>query len=652
MSTTIQNNQPLQHIDLSENLELNESKLSPQEVPAEWLPTESVSAVSNNRLAQQLMQELAPPVMETIDAHIFDSAMTVIQKSESGSFNITTAVDTNDDGEYDEYLWSGFSEDGELLVKRHMREDLFEVHNYNSDGELAHYQAYKDLDLDGHKEIFERLSDTDNNGKIDTFLTYELGGNGPVSASKYTDVNEDGIMDYVIHQTMDERGQQTDYKAEVLEGGIFDPNAEQAQLTIDDILEDSGGIFADSSEPDGVLLDVDLAHVQHAVVKEGSGLAVFTQIDKNGDDIVEGSYLSTIDSNGNLSSKGSFLDTNGDGIQDNSVIEHYDEDGNLTVRSERLDSDKNGIYEKIAFDKDTDGNGLVDTKETSLFDNEDGYLTGMNIAVDVNEDGVMDIGLNRTYDANRNQTSQETVYFDDGLYADSTDRPDWETLFGEPESPVSPIPSGGGNDDLPPIDFGGPELPTFESPVIGDTKTDNPTAAAQFVSENAGYNNVLFTYDVDEQNKVSNIRQIMGNSNEMSAGQAMGDVALSNGQPNLLLLPNGANEINENTQLTIMDGTLHIDGQPYDDEAYFSHSAAMSTDGEQHFQFSTGQDGHAIVKMEDLPGLGDRDFNDLEIKVLNGDAQSVAQGLQPVTMTPKLANLSAGFQVPDLLIDP
>jgi hypothetical protein len=149
-----------------------------------------------------------------------------------------------------------------------------------------------------------------------------------------------------------------------------------------------------------------------------------------------------------------------------------------------------------------------------------------------------------------------------------------------------------------------------------DAMRSNTNAGAVFVSENAGYNNALFTYDLDAAGNVTQIRQVMDNSNKMSGGASLGDVSMTNGQPNLLLLPNGAAAVDENSQLSLVDGKLQVDGQAYSGEAYFSHSALLSTDGEQHFEINTDEAGQTTIKMEDLRNLGDADFNDLVIKLL------------------------------------
>jgi len=145
--------------------------------------------------------------------------------------------------------------------------------------------------------------------------------------------------------------------------------------------------------------------------------------------------------------------------------------------------------------------------------------------------------------------------------------------------------------------------------------TSSPSATAFFVSESAGYKNTLYTYDIDDQGQITNVRQLIGDSHQVSPGASLGEISISDGKPNLLLLPNGSNLVDEGSKLTVIGGALYINWGQYTGDAYFSHSAEMSTDGKDHFLFSVDEDGNTLVKIEDLRNLGDKDFNDLEIKV-------------------------------------
>jgi hypothetical protein len=338
---------------------------------------------------------------------------------------------------------------------------------------------------------------------------------------------------------------------------------------------------------------------------EHGGMTLQTTADMDGNGENEASLTSAFDESGNLRSNSYTMDNSGDGVVDYGEAYTYDGCGDVTGHVVVEDTDYNGTMETQSHTQDTDGNGLLDSKTTVVYDDQ-GNLLNRSQAKDVNEDGIMDYAFNETFDAEGNRTSYGTQIFEDGIYG-SAGQPVCPCPVGEPEPVVvsEPVVVPEPEPVDPPSNGGTAEAPTA-------------TAPAEFVSEDAGYSNALYTYDVDDAGNVTNIRQVMDNSNAMTAGDSLGDVSMTDGKPNLLLLPNGSNLVDENSELTILDGKLHIDGQEYTGDAYFSHSTEMSTDGKQHFQFSTDEAGHTTVKMEDLRNLGDNDFNDLEIKVFNG----------------------------------
>lgn len=306
------------------------------------------------------------------------------------------------------------------------------------------------------------------------------------------------------------------------------------------------------------------------------------------------------------------------------------------------DTDNNNIYEHKTYKTDTTGDGLLNQESNRHYNNQSGLLENANVARDVNGDGIMDIALEKTFDQTGNETSFTTTYAENGLYGSGDEKPTWEALFGKDD-----LEAVSSSDELNYNPFelllGSLQRP---QPSGIENAVNNPTAAAQFISESAGYDNTLFTYDVDDQGQISNIRQILENANQASVGAALGDVSLTDGQPNLLLLPDGANLVDANSELIVVNGQLQINGQTHTGDAYFSHSAEMSTDGKQHFQLSKDENGHSLVNIEDLHNLGDQDFNDLEIKVLIGQNPRLVAGLSPKRDTTPINN----FRVPDLLL--
>jgi hypothetical protein len=366
-------------------------------------------------------------------------------------------------------------------------------------------------------------------------------------------------------------------------------------------------------------------------------MTLSTTVDMDGNGQNEASLTSAFDESGNLRSNSYTMDTSGDGVADYGEAYTYDRSGNETGHVVIEDTDHNGSMDKQTHTRDTDGNGKMDT-QTTMTSAEDGSYT-RSVARDDNEDGVMDWAFNESFDAEGNRTSYGNTIFEDGMYGSGSGHCGCP---GEPEpvpEPVVPAPPPPVDE---PVDVISPPSAGGTSPV-DETAPANATMAAEFVSEDAGYSNALYTYDVDDQGNVSNIRQVIDDSNSMTGGAALGDVSTTDGKPNLLLLPNGADAVDENSELTIVDGKLQVDGQPYEGDAYFSHSAEMSTDGKQHFQMSTDADGNTIVNMEDLRDLGDNDFNDLTIKLTPSSTPPSSGGQSPVNDGDALATMATDF---------
>lgn len=130
-----------------------------------------------------------------------------------------------------------------------------------------------------------------------------------------------------------------------------------------------------------------------------------------------------------------------------------------------------------------------------------------------------------------------------------------------------------------------------------------------FVSESAGFNNVLGIYLLNEEGNPTNPQIIMTDTN--SGGSYTTPIEYAFGSFGLFIIPNGDFEGIEEATLSF-DGTqLLIDGDPVN--IYFDNNDW--NDGElDHFDVVANADGSVNVKIEDL-NLGDNDRNDLEIKL-------------------------------------
>lgn len=690
MSTTIQNNQPIQIIGSTEDLTAKNNHPENSVSESEWLAADIGNATVNNRLAQQKMIETEQTVPKFLDFSSFGRPF-----SENGDLYAFTGVIEEDNGirvsttldvgfnETGGVISSVFDENGNLRQHAVINFDAEggahgEVHKYNENGDLIQHTMGTDTDADGVVDYTVDTHDADGNGRLDSQTIEILDAPGRIiSRTEAKDINEDGLMDYAITQNFDEDGNLTSFSSEVYEGGLFDGTpglTSKAQPSMPDATQvnpnQNGPLVEESIGP----VSVDISRNEHG------GLNVTTTVDLDGDGELEGFFSSQLDENGTLRVSEKREDHNGDGSLDNTEYSVFDADGNVVSHASTSDHDGNGVVDSARYistdennvlthktqffdnetgvlgyqevkkhdnennihsvniSEDKDFDGVVEKEVTTVFSgntssvtesydtNQDGFADDIFIKnsdaegsnsqrlLDSNSDGIVDIIEEETFDKDGNQTSYNITYTDDGIFE------------GKPPEP--------------------PELPEAD-PGFWLDKNNSLTASAQFISESAGYNNTLFTYDVDDQGNVSNIRQILSNSNQISTGESLGDVSLLNGQPNLLLLPNGADLVDDNSDLAIVDGKLQINGQTYTGDVYFSHSAEMSTDGKQHFQLSKDQNGHATVKIEDLRDLGDKDFNDLEIKVLTGNDGPVIAGLG-IAERP---NAASAYKLPGLLLE-
>ncbi|MFN6977544.1 MAG: Hint domain-containing protein, partial [Gemmobacter sp.] len=237
-----------------------------------------------------------------------------------------------------------------------------------------------------------------------------------------------------------------------------------------------------------------------------------------------------------------------------------------------------------------------------------------------------------------------------------TAAPEGETLLGGLGNDVL---QGGPGDDLL---VGGSGDDTIDGGAGNDTIVgDGPDSAAQdgiritFVGEEAGFRNTLGVYSVDpETGVISNVQiafpnaSLPGSGGDLPAGSTFDYAAPDGAQIGVFLIADGAS-LNDfaalgpgsfafrnadgtpatlssvNPQLVFVgaDGTeVVLRGQTYH-SAGFGENAALNADGLLHTQgFGENPDGSVTIGFEDLPGLGDRDFDDTIFTFALGDAQN------------------------------
>ncbi|MEP3479712.1 MAG: DUF4114 domain-containing protein [Fuerstiella sp.] len=174
-------------------------------------------------------------------------------------------------------------------------------------------------------------------------------------------------------------------------------------------------------------------------------------------------------------------------------------------------------------------------------------------------------------------------------------------------------------------------------PIAADTN-----ASLAFLSEGAGFRNTIGTYLIDPSTgQISDIQIAFANASaegsggDLVRGDAVG-LNIENGkQVGFFILANGygQNDIDSfaNSELTFAPGrsggTTLIATNPGESpvtlngELYVS-DPSMNPDGLDHFQFETTESG-LLIQIEDLPDLGDQDFDDVVLELSFVEAEVV-----------------------------
>jgi len=139
-----------------------------------------------------------------------------------------------------------------------------------------------------------------------------------------------------------------------------------------------------------------------------------------------------------------------------------------------------------------------------------------------------------------------------------------------------------------------------------------------YVSETAGYSNVLGFYELDADGKpAGEASVVIDNQNGMQGGTHLSDLNPDT-EYGFFIIANGANEINETSVVTFDTSdeipVLLIDGQAASNPVYHD-TPTFNTDGKDHFVFESDGSGGTNINIEDLPNLGDADFRDVVLNV-------------------------------------
>lgn len=153
---------------------------------------------------------------------------------------------------------------------------------------------------------------------------------------------------------------------------------------------------------------------------------------------------------------------------------------------------------------------------------------------------------------------------------------------------------------------GGTDIATTSLTVQG---TNNDLT---YVSETAGYRNVVGTYQTDDDGNPISGTVVIDDQNGMAGETHLAD--LEPGNHDFFIISNGANEINDDSAINFDNSgdqpVLLIDGKPASHPVYYTEPG-FNPDGKDHFQFESDGEGGTYINIEDLPDLGDADFGDV-----------------------------------------
>ncbi len=155
-----------------------------------------------------------------------------------------------------------------------------------------------------------------------------------------------------------------------------------------------------------------------------------------------------------------------------------------------------------------------------------------------------------------------------------------------------------------------------ESRVIVDVTGVNNDLT--YVSEAAGYANVVGYYEIDSNGKpTGEVHVVIDDQHGMKKGEHLSDM-----DPDVnygfFIIANGAGLINESSVITFDTSSdtpvLLINGSASTKPVYHDNPE-FNADGKDHFVFSTDGKGGTNINIEDLPNLGDADFGDVVLNV-------------------------------------
>jgi len=191
---------------------------------------------------------------------------------------------------------------------------------------------------------------------------------------------------------------------------------------------------------------------------------------------------------------------------------------------------------------------------------------------------------------------------------------------------------------------GDPESNTLEITIVDDVPTVETIGDLHFVSEFAGYDNAVGTYELDGNGNPINAQIIIESTNDLVGG-SMGTndqfIGTHNVETKLFIIADGG-DISGLGSASIAinsDGTLLINNVATSNNVFYMDSA-LNADGADHFKDENGDFINSVppeggeIHIEDLPiSNSDNDFNDVVLRFeklpVTVDEANLADGTNP-----------------------
>ena len=189
--------------------------------------------------------------------------------------------------------------------------------------------------------------------------------------------------------------------------------------------------------------------------------------------------------------------------------------------------------------------------------------------------------------------------------------------------------------------------------IPGNSGPGETTVTATFESESAGYRNIIGSYKVDADGKITDVQFVWTNASMQGSGGTMqsGDQSTietgENGEFGLFIVADGYSQNGGLANFDLENGSLEFrnaDGTPADIDSVYPqlfyvdqggqavpvngpvyHSAFgnLNQDGIVHTTLETDDDGNVTVGWEDLPHGGDNDYEDVVMTLNLGESGGV-----------------------------